>query len=140
MELMIVALYGLMIPQVVAGLIGGLLGSLISIKVELYGWRLSILFGIGSILCAGALSEYLTITYAIKFILLHGVLGLLVGILGNAAIDALNLASVDFTRKLVNILSNGILEIVKELPKLIIKKLEDGFNWLKIFTRKDKNE
>ena len=64
----------------------------------------------------------------------------MVGILGNAAIDALNLASVDFTRKLVNILSNGILEIVKELPKLIIKKLEDGFNWLKVFTRKDKDE
>ena len=140
MELMIVALYGLLIPQVVAGLIGGLLGSLISIKVELYGWRLSILFGIGSILCAGALAEYLTYSYDIEFILLHGALGLLVGILGNAAIDALNLASVDFTRKLVNILSNGILEIVKELPKLIIKKLEDGFNWLKVFTRKDKNE
>lgn len=114
MELMIVALYGLLIPQVVAGLIGGLLGSLISVKVELYGWRLSILFGICSVISAGALAEYLTYSNGLEFILLHCVLGVLVGVVGNSALDALNLAAPEHMRKIVNGTGDGILYKIKE--------------------------
>ena len=140
MELLIEALYSLLIPQVVAALIGGFIGASMNIKVELYGWRLSILFALGSLVSAGALAEYLTYNYEIKFILLHFVLGIMVGILGNSLLISINLAAPDFTNKLVNVLSNGILEIIKEIPKLIIKKLEELFQWLKIITRKDNNE
>lgn len=117
MELFVEALYGLLIPQVVAGLLGGLLGAMISIKVELYGWRLSILFGIGSIICAGALAEYLTYSYDVKFILLHCGLGMLVGIVGNAGLDAINLAAPEQMRKIVKGTGEGILyKIKKYLP------------------------
>ena len=117
MELLVEALYGLLIPQVVAGLLGGLLGAMISIKVELYGWRLSILFGIGSIICAGALAEYLTYSYDVKFILLHCGLGMLVGIVGNAGLDAINLAAPEQMRKIVKGTGEGILyKIKKYLP------------------------
>lgn len=115
MELLIEALYGLLIPQVVAGLLGGLLGAMISLKIELYGWRLSILFGIGSIICAGALAEYLTYTYEVKFILLHCGLGMLVGILGNAAIDSINLAAPEYMNKAVRGTGDGLLAKIKLL-------------------------
>lgn len=113
MGLFIEALYGLLIPQVVAGLLGGLLGAMISLKIELYGWRLSILFGIGSIVCAGALAEYLTHTYEVKFILLHCGLGMLVGILGNAAIDSINLAAPEYMNKAVRGTGDGLLAKIK---------------------------
>lgn len=115
MGLLIEALYGLLIPQVVAGLLGGLLGAMISLKIELYGWRLSILFGIGSIICAGALAEYLTYTYEVKFILLHCGLGMLVGILGNAAIDSINLAAPEYMNKVVRGTGDGLLTKIKVL-------------------------
>ena len=140
MELFIEALHSLLIPQVVAALIGGLIGASMNIKVELYGWRLSILFALGSLVSAGALAEYLTYNYNIKFILLHFVLGIMVGILGNSLLISINLAAPDFTSKLVNVLSNGILEVMKEIPKLAVRKLEDLFQWLKIIIRKDKDE
>ena len=140
MELFIEALYSLLIPQVVAALIGGFIGASINIKVELYGWRLSLLFAFGSLISAGALAEYLTYNHDIQFILLHCVLGILVGILGNHLLISINLAAPDFTIKLVNLLSNGILEIIKEIPKLIISKIEEIFQWLKIIIRKDNNE
>ena len=50
MELFIEALYSLLIPQVVAALIGGFIGASINIKVDLYGWRLSLLFAFGSLI------------------------------------------------------------------------------------------
>lgn len=131
MELFIEALYSLLIPQVVAALIGGFIGASMNIKVELYGWRLSILFALGSLVSAGALAEYLTYNYDIKFVLLHFVLGIMVGILGNSLLISINLAAPDFTHKLVNVLSNGVLEVLKEIPKLIIQKIEELFQWLK---------
>lgn len=140
MNLFIEALYSLLIPQVVAALIGGFIGASINIKVELYGWRLSLLFAFGSLISAGALAEYLTYNHDVQFILLHCVLGILVGILGNHLLISINLAAPDFTIKLVNLLSNGILEIIKEIPKLIISKIEEIFQWLKIIIRKDNNE
>lgn len=140
MELFIEALYSLLIPQVVAALIGGFIGASINIKVELYGWRLSLLFAFGSLVSAGALAEYLTYNHYVDFILLHFVLGIMVGILGNSLLISINLAAPDFTNKLVSLLSNGILEVLKEVPKLIIEKLEGLFQWLKVITRKDKDE
>lgn len=114
MDTFIEAIAVLLIPQVVSGLLGGLIGSLISVKVELYGWRLSILFGICSIISAGALAEYLTYSNGLKFILLHCVLGMLVGVVGNAALDALNLAAPEHMRKIVNGTGDGILYKIKK--------------------------
>ena len=117
MEEFLAAMHGLLIPQVVAGLIGGVIGALISMKVDRFGWRLSILFGIGSIIGAGAVAEYLTLVYHIKFILLHCSLGILIGIVGNAALDAINLAAPDYMRKVINGTGKGILyKIGKYLP------------------------
>lgn len=114
MEDFLIVMHGILIPQVVAGLIGGLLGAMMSIKVDRFGWRLSILFGIGSIIAAGAVAEYLTYVYIIEFILLHCGLGILIGILGNAALDALNLAAPEFTRKIVKGTGDGILHKIKK--------------------------
>lgn len=117
MENFIEAIYGLLIPQVVAGLIGGLIGAMISIKVELYGWRISILMALGAIISAGALAEYLTYAYDQHFILLHGVLGILVGIVGNAALDAINLAAPTLMKRAVDRTGDGLLvKIDKYLP------------------------
>lgn len=122
---LIEAIYGLLIPQVVAGLLGGLLGAMISIKIELYGWRLSILFGIGSIIGAGALAEYLTYTYEMKFILLHCGLGILVGIVGNSGLDAINLAAPDYMRKVVNRTGDGLMSKLKGILPTNKDNIED---------------
>lgn len=126
MEGFIIAMYGVLIPQVVAGLMGGVLGAMISIRVELYGWRLSILFGIGSIIGAGALAEYLTHAYGLQFILLHCGLGILVGILGNSALDAVNLAAPEYMRKVVRGTGDGIVNKIKSyLPSGRTKDNQD---------------
>lgn len=140
MELFMEALKSIFIPQVVAALMGGLLGACISIKVELHGWRISILLAIASLIIAGAMSEYLTYNFSVKFILLHCGLGMLIGILGNSLLNAINTAAPDFMVRLVGVLTNGIIQVAIEIPNLIIKKLEDIFNWFKIIMRKDNNE
>lgn len=124
MEEFLAAMHELLIPQVVAGLIGGVIGALISMKVDRFGWRLSILFGLGSTIGAGAVAEYLTHVYHIKFILLHCSLGILIGIVGNATLDAINLAAPDYMRKVINGTGKGILyKIGKYLPS---NKDEEG--------------
>ena len=140
MEIFIETMHTLLIPQVVAALIGGLIGASINIKVELYGWRLSILFAIGSLVSAGAIAEYITYIHSINFIFLHCVLGILVGILGNSLLNAIYVEAPDFTGKLVNVLSEGIIELVKEVPKYIISKFDTIFEWLKLIIRNKNNE
>ena len=138
MHPLIEALFSLLIPQVIAALIGGLIGAAISIKVALYGWRLSLLCAAGSLILAGALAEYITYTHEVDFILLHGALGILVGILGNSALNSINSAAPDFVDRVIVVLSNGLIEVLKEIPKLVIKRLEELFNWFKVFMGKDK--
>ena len=141
MQSFLEALYSLLIPQVVAALIGGFIGASSNIKVELYGWRLSLLTAFGSLIAAGALAEYLTYNHDIQFILLHCVLGILVGILGNSLLNSINASAPKFTQDIVDALSYGLIEIVKEIPKLIIRKLEEIFYWFKIIIkRKNDNE
>ena len=126
MEQFIIAMHGVLIPQVVAGLIGGVLGAMMSIKIERFGWRLSILFGVGSIIGAGAVAEYLTHVYSVEFILLHCGLGILFGIVGNAALDAINLAAPEYMRKVVRGTGDGLLAKIKlYLPSGRKKDIKD---------------
>lgn len=140
MEVYMEALKSIFIPQVVAALIGGLLGASISIKVELYGWRVSILLAIASLIVTAAISEYLTYNFSVSSILLQCGLGVFIGMLGNSLLNAINTQAPSFMVNLVDVLSNGIIQVAKELPNLIIRKLEETFQWLKLFIRKDKDE
>lgn len=140
MELFIEALQSILIPQIVAALIGGLLGASISIKVELYGWRISILIAISSLIITAAISEYLTNNFNVDSILAHGGLAVLIGILGNSLLNTINAQAPIFMENLMDVLSNGVIQVAKEIPNLIISRLEEVFHWFKILFKGKKDE
>lgn len=126
MEQFIIAMNRVLIPQVVAGLIGGVLGAMMSIRIERFGWRLSILSGIGSIIVAGAVAEYLTYAYSVEFILLHCGLGILSGIVGNAALYAIDLAAPRYMHEVVRSTGDGLLAKIRLcLPRGRKKDIKD---------------
>jgi hypothetical protein len=118
MEMFILAIAAMLTPPVVAGLMGGVLGALMSLKVEIYGWRLSILFAIGSVIAAGALVEYLTSNGGQQLILTNCVVGMITGMLSSSALDSINLAAPDYMRRAVHHSGEGLLNKLKTvLPK-----------------------
>lgn len=140
MGIFIEALQSILIPQIAAAIIGGLFGACISIKVELYGWRISILIAVSSLIITGAISEYLAHNFNVDSVLAQCGLGILIGILGNSLLNAINAQAPIFMENLMDVLSNGIIQVAKELPNIIISKLEELFQWFKLFIRKEKDE
>ena len=136
MEIYLEALQRLLIPEVIAGLLGGVIGAS-TIRVELYGWRFSVLYFIGAIISAGSFAEYITHTFGYRFILLHCIGGFIVAVVSTSLLDAIAITAPRFTKKLVDLVANGILEVVKELPSLAIKKLEELIGWIRLFLKKD---
>lgn len=110
-------------PFVVTALIGGLLGAAASADVETFKWRLTIIMTLLTLGAVGAGSEYLTKEFPDAGIFWHLLEGGIVGMVGLRLLDALRVASPTFTKKLVEIASNSLLDNVSAL----FKKLTDLF-------------
>ena len=111
------AIVGFLIPQVIAGLIGGFIGVWINTNLENYGLRLSVLFGISGIIAAGAMAEYMFYEHNLVYLLIHSLLGIVTGIFGSSGIDALKDNSHEIT--------NGL---VKDVGASLRKKLKSFIN------------
>ena len=102
-------------PEVVAGLIGGLLGAIITIRIELHGLRLSILFAIGSIINAGAVSEALISSWSIYSLYAQGGIGIMVAIISNALLDKLHAKAPKLVGRVIEVIEEDILLAIKEV-------------------------
>lgn len=99
-------------PTVLMALIGALIGGLLGVRDRFkeYGFYLTLLLVISSVMIGGAVVDYLAREYHLKSLLLSWVIGLGFGIFGSMAVDMLRLASPSLADKLVNGMGNEAVE------------------------------
>lgn len=137
MNIYLEALQTTLTPEVVAGLCGGLLGAGITIKTELHGLRLSVLFFIGSIGNAGAMSEAITHVWGIYSLYAQFGIGTLVAILSNSLLDKLHAKSPRLVGKLIDVIEEDLLAAVSE----VVTTTKDGIiRKIKFWLRDRKND
>lgn len=114
MEIYFGAIQVFMIPQVIAGLIGGLLGvaCLFKSNKEQYGIELTIIFSVLGVLSAGGFAEYMLTNHSLISVILHTVLGAVAGMVGASGVDAVRLAAPRLTRDIVNGTGEGLVQKV----------------------------
>lgn len=112
------ALIHFLIPQVVAGLIGGFIGAWINAKVDEFGLRLTLLFGLGGVIAAGAVSEYMYYEQDLYYLLVHCILGVVTGIFASSGIDTLKFNAPLMTKNLVEGVGSSLLDRVLTFLKL----------------------
>lgn len=129
MDLLLTALQGYLVPQVIAGIIGGVFGSIISAKqkIELYGYTVCFFLGLISTIWAAGIAEYFFYVKGLTFIFAHMGLGALVGIIGVSAVDVINLAAPDKMKVIVDKTSDGFIDrIFFWADKKTSTKLDDN--------------
>jgi len=120
MEIYILAMQVFIVPQVIAGFVGGLLGiaSIFRSNKELYGLELTIIFSLFGILVAGSVAEYAFMVKELDSVILHIVLGSLTGLLGSSGIDALRLTAPKFMQDLVDDTGQSLIKRILVFLKL----------------------
>ena len=122
MNTLLEVLYNILTPEIVSALLGGLIGASITIKIDVYGYRLSILFSIGSIISAGAFSEYISIRWNINSLFAQGLIGIIVAIIANSLLDKIHVKSPKMIENLISLIEEDVYISTKE----IIKIFKDG--------------
>lgn len=120
MELYIEVLKVFLLPQIIAGLIGGCFGVRAVFKhyLELYGWELTITFSVIGLISAGGASEYFYNVQEVTSLFLHMLIGCGTGILGTSAVDAIRLAAPLLMKDLVNNTGESLIEKILVFLKL----------------------
>lgn len=111
MDIYISALQVFLLPQVIAGFMGGLLGvsSLLKSTAAVYGWELTLIFAVVGVLFSGGTAEYVISDWEMTSVIAHAILGVFSGILGFSGIDAFRLAAPKLTKDLMDEASTGII-------------------------------
>lgn len=114
-------------------ILGSLLGAMINADTKRYGVRLVVLMTIFTCSTAGAVAEQFSIRFTNTSLFLYFVLGGFIGIFGLSLLDALRLASADFTHKLVEVLSKTLLEGVADTVAAFFRMVQ---GWIERFQGK----
>lgn len=101
-------------PQIVASILGGLLGAFIASDRKRYGWQLSIMFMIAAVAFAGAMGEYLNVSRGITSIFWLFLLNIPLGMIVGSTLDVIRIANRPLIERLVNGLGNSGVSIVLE--------------------------
>lgn len=107
-------------PHIVFGMLGGLVGSVISSDIKRYGLRLSVLFIIVAVVTSAGMADYLSTTkgFTIWWDFTANVfLGMIVG----ATIDVIRIVSPRLIEKIVVDVGDSTVDIVRDV---VIKKFE----------------
>lgn len=104
-------------PQLFIALIGGLIGGLIGAedRQQRYGRRLAFLLIIASVIFAGAVADYMMVSYNVKSMLILMANGVFVGIVSGHLMDAVRLASPKWSKRLVSVVGNKTIEKAKDI-------------------------
>ena len=114
MDLYITTLTLSFTPQIVASILGGLLGAFIASDRKRYGWQLSFMFMIAAIAFAGAMGEYLNISRGITSIFWLFLLNIPLGMIVGSTLDVIRIANRPLIERLVIGIGNSGVSIVLE--------------------------
>ena len=114
-------------------ILGSILGAMINADTKRYGIRLVVLMTLFTCSTAGAVAEHLATRFSGTSLFLYFVLGGFIGIFGLSLLDALRLASADFTHKLVEVLSKTLLEGVADTVAAFFRMVQ---GWIERFQGK----
>ena len=101
-------------PQIFFAMIGGGLGAFISSDRARYGWQLSFMFILASLVFSAAMGEYLYISRGIASIWWLMLLNIPLGMIVGSTLDVLRIANRPLIERLVNGIGDSGVSIIVE--------------------------
>ena len=101
-------------PQIFFSIIGGGLGAFISSDRARYGWQLSFMFILASLVFSAAMGEYLYISRGIASIWWLMLLNIPLGMIVGSTLDVLRIANRPLIERLVNGIGDSGVSIIVE--------------------------
>ena len=101
-------------PQILLAMIGGGLGAFISSDRARYGWQLSFMFILASLVFSAAMGEYLYISRGITSIWWLMLLNIPLGMIVGSTLDVLRIANRPLIERLVNGIGDSGVSIIVE--------------------------
>lgn len=101
-------------PQILFAMIGGGLGAFISSDRARYGWQLSFMFILASLVFSAAMGEYLYISRGIVSIWWLMLLNIPLGMIVGSTLDVLRIANRPLIERLVNGIGDSGVSIIVE--------------------------
>lgn len=121
-------------PQILFAMIGGGLGAFISSDRERYGWQLSFMFILASLVFSAAMGEYLYISRGIVSIWWLMLLNIPLGMIVGSTLDVLRIANRPLIERLVNGIGDSGVSIIVES---VLGKLR---RWFGVDVNKDRED
>lgn len=112
-------------PEAVATILGSLVGAFINSDTKRYGLKLTLLMTILTCSAAGAIGDYVKLQSGNISIFAYIILGGFVGIFGLSLLDAMRIAMPEFTKKLVNSITETLILSVVDLIKVFFTTIKD---------------
>ena len=101
-------------PQIFFSILGGAIGAFISSDRKRYGWQLSFLFILASLVFSAAMGEYLYISRGIASIWWLMLLNIPLGMIVGSTLDVLRIANRPLIERLVNGIGDSGVSIIVE--------------------------
>ena len=101
-------------PQIFFSILGGAIGAFISSDRARYGWQLSFLFILASLVFSAAMGEYLYISRGIASIWWLMLLNIPLGMIVGSTLDVLRIANRPLIERLVNDIGDSGVSIIVE--------------------------
>ena len=101
-------------PQIFFSILGGAIGALISSDRKRYGWQLSFMFILASLVFSAAMGEYLYISRGIASIWWLMLLNIPLGMIVGSTLDVLRIANRPLIERLVNDIGDSGVSIIVE--------------------------
>lgn len=101
-------------PQIFFSILGGAIGALISSDRKRYGWQLSFMFILASLVFSAAMGEYLYNSRGIVSIWWLMLLNIPLGMIVGSTLDVLRIANRPLIERLVNDIGDSGVSIIVE--------------------------
>lgn len=101
-------------PQIFFSILGGAIGAFISSDRARYGWQLSFMFILASLVFSAAMGEYLYISRGIASIWWLTLLNIPLGMIVGSTLDVLRIANRPLIERLVNDIGDSGVSIIVE--------------------------
>ena len=121
-------------PQIFFSILGGAIGAFISSDRKRYGWQLSFMFILASLVFSAAMGEHLYLTKGINSIYLLAILNIPLGMIVGSTLDVLRIANRPLIERLVNGIGDSGVSIIVES---VLGKLR---RWFGVDVNKDSKD
>lgn len=101
-------------PQIFFSILGGTLGAFIASDRKRYGWQLSLMFILASIMFSAAMGEHLYFTRGISSIYWLAILNIPLGMIVGSTLDVIRIANRPLIERLINGIGNSGVNIIVE--------------------------